>query len=97
MNWTLRLATAQDPPPPCPPQPPDRPAKPQGKRALFSPAELTMEEVAVYRRDDLAPGSVMPGPAVIAEDETATVVPRGFVARIDPLGAIVLDKGTPSP
>ena len=92
MNWTLRLVAAQAAQPPCPAQPPDRPAKPRGKRAIFAPAELTMLEVAVYHRDDTAPGSFVPGPAVIAEDETTTIVPAGFVARIDPLGSIILEK-----
>jgi N-methylhydantoinase A len=92
MNWGLRLAAAQDPPRPCPPRPPDTPAPARGKRALISPAELAMEEVPVYRRTDLSPGSAMPGPAAIAEDETTTIVPRGFVARIDPLGSIVLER-----
>ena len=95
MNWTLRLAAAQELPPPCPPQPPDKAVQPRGMRALFSAAELAMQEVPVYRRDDLDAGSVVPGPAVIAEDETTTIVPQGFVARIDPLGSIILDKETP--
>jgi N-methylhydantoinase A/oxoprolinase/acetone carboxylase beta subunit len=34
----------------------------------------------------------MPGPAVIAEDETTTLVPAGFVARINPLGSIILER-----
>ena len=29
-------------------------------------------EVPVYRREALAPGSALPGPAIIAEDETST-------------------------
>lgn len=92
MNWTLRLAAARGAPPPCPPQPPDRRAEPRGRRAIFSPAELTMQDVAVYHRADLGPGSMVPGPAVIAEDETTTVVPSGYVARINPLGSIILEK-----
>jgi N-methylhydantoinase A len=92
MNWTLRLAAMRDQPPPCPPQPPDRRAKPRSQRNLFFPAELTLASVPVYHRDDLAPGSLMPGPAMIAEDETTTIVPAGFVARINPLGSIILEK-----
>src|SRR5262249_36788440 len=94
MNWTLRLAAARPPPPPRPgpPTPPDRPARPRGRRAIFSPAELTMQDVAVYHRAALGGGHVVPGPAVIAEEETTTVVPAGFVARINPLGSIVLER-----
>jgi N-methylhydantoinase A len=95
MNWTLRLATAQEAQPTCPPQPADKAARPTGKRAVFSTTELSMQEVPVYRRVELSPGSMMPGPAVIAEDETTTIVPRGFVARLNSLGAIVLERETP--
>jgi len=92
MNWTLRLAAAQAAPPPCPPQPPDRPAKPRAIRSVFSSGELAMQDVPVYHRGELGPGSAMAGPAVIAEDETTTIVPAGFVARVNPLGSIVLEK-----
>jgi N-methylhydantoinase A/oxoprolinase/acetone carboxylase beta subunit len=37
----------------------------------------------------------MPGPAIITESETTTIVPKGFLARIDPLDSIVLDKELP--
>jgi N-methylhydantoinase A len=94
MNWTLRLAAAQEPLPLCPPQLPDHAVGPAGKRAVFSTTELSMQEVPVYRRVELSPGSMLTGPAVIAEDETTTIVPRGFVARINPLGAIVLERQT---
>jgi N-methylhydantoinase A len=95
MNWTLRLVAAREAPPACPPQPPDRPAAPQGVRALFDAAELTLRDVPAYHRDALAAGNFISGPAVIAEDETTTVVPAGFDARIDPLGAIVLERKPP--
>jgi N-methylhydantoinase A len=92
MNWTLRLAASREAPPVRPPQPPDRPAKARGTHSVFDPAELTLRTVPAYQRDGLAPGSFIAGPAVIVEDETTTVVPLAFVARIDPLGAIVLER-----
>ena len=51
-----------------------------------------MKDVAVYHRADLVIGSFVPGPAVIAEDETTTIVPKNFAARISPIGAILLEK-----
>jgi N-methylhydantoinase A len=48
--------------------------------------------VAIYERQDLAPGAVIPGPAVIVEDETSTIVSRSFDARIDALGYIELTR-----
>ena len=96
MNWTLRLAAVREPLPPCPPQPADRSVRPNGHRALFSPTDLALQQVATYRRDGLGPGSVVHGPAVIAEDETTTIVPQGFTARINPLSAILLEKDDPA-
>src|SRR5882757_6260799 len=92
MNWTLRLAAEQAPLPKAPPQPADKPAKARGKRAVYDPADQDMKDVAVYHRDDLVIGSFVPGPAVIAEDETTTIVPKSFAARLSPIGAILLEK-----
>ena len=44
----------------------------------------------IYWRGDLAPGARISGPAVIAEDETSTVVSPGFDASIDRFGYIEL-------
>ena len=96
MNWTLRLAAVREPLPPCPPQPADRSVRPNGHRALFSPTDLALQQVATYRRDGLGPGSLVHGPAVIAEDETTTIVPQGYTARINPLSAILLEKDDPA-
>jgi len=96
MNWTLRLAAVREPLPPCPPQPRDRSVRPTGHRALFSATDLALQQVAIYRRDGLGPGGVVRGPAVIAEDETTTIVPRGYTARINPLSAILLEKDDPA-
>jgi N-methylhydantoinase A len=92
MNWTLRLAAEQAPLPKAPPQPADKPAKARGKRAVYDSADQDMKDVAVYHRDDLVIGSLVPGPAVIAEDETTTIVPKSFAARLSPIGAILLEK-----
>jgi N-methylhydantoinase A len=92
INWTLRLAATGTAAARCPAAPADRDAAPVGRTALFDPAELRFREVPVYWRFDLVPGSVVPGPAVIAEDETSTLVTAGFVARINPLGYIELTR-----
>ena len=92
MNWTLRLAAEQAPLPKALPMPADKPAKARGKRAVYDPADQDMKDVAVYHRDDLVIGSMVLGPAVIAEDETTTIVPKSFAARLSPIGAILLEK-----
>jgi N-methylhydantoinase A len=95
MNWTLRLAAEQAALPKSPPQPADKPATPRGHRPVYDAADQDMKDVAVYHRSDLTIGSFVPGPAVIAEDETTTIVPKSFAARITPIGAILLEKVEP--
>jgi N-methylhydantoinase A len=92
MNWTLRLAAAQPAMPKCPPQPADKRAEARGRRPVYDPADQDMMDVAVYHRADLSIGSHVPGPAIIAEDETTTIVPKSFAARLSPIGAILLEK-----
>jgi len=95
MNWTLRLAAEQSEMEKSPPQPADKPATARSSRAVYDPADQDMKNVSVYHRADLSVGSLVPGPAVIAEDETTTIVPKNFTARINPIGAILMEKVTP--
>ena len=66
-------------------------AKPPGRR-LFDPVLAEYAAAAVRRRERLAPGEALAGPAVIVEDQTTTVVPDGFRATVDPLGYLVLER-----
>ena len=59
-------------------------------RQIYDPGAGGLTAAALFWRADLSPGTHLTGPAVIAEDETSTVVPQGFTARIDAGGAIVL-------
>jgi N-methylhydantoinase A len=72
----------------------ERPSKPKpaSRRPIFDPHTGEFEEVNIYRRPDLAPGARISGPAVIAEDETSTVVSPLFDARIDRFGYIELTR-----
>jgi N-methylhydantoinase A len=92
MNWTLRLAAKAAPLPPCPPASAPHLAKPRQTRPVFATDEVAMQDAPIYYRDDLQIGDAMHGPAMITEIETTTIVPRGFLARVDPLGSIVLEK-----
>ncbi len=65
-------------------------SKPRSRRQIFDPATGEFREADIYWRGDLAPGARISGPAVIAEDETSTVVSPGFDASIDRFGYIEL-------
>jgi N-methylhydantoinase A len=92
MNWTLRLAAEQPPVAKAPPQPADIASKARGSRKVYDPGDQDMKDVSVYHRADLTIGSYVPGPAIIAEDETTTIVPKSFAARLTPIGALLLEK-----
>jgi N-methylhydantoinase A len=93
LTWTLSLAT-QRPLPEAVPDPAPRavPAS-SGRRAVIDPATGVREAAAVYRRSALPVGAAVEGPALIQEDGTTTVVPRGWRARINALGQIVMESG----
>ncbi|HEV7455983.1 MAG TPA: hydantoinase/oxoprolinase family protein [Roseococcus sp.] len=50
-------------------------------------------EWAVYARDDMAPGATVPGPCIVVEDETSTLVGPGWACRMDGLGYLELTRG----
>lgn len=66
--------------------------KPSGRRQMFDPTTAAFQDVPVYWRPDLAPGARIKGPAVIAENDTSTVVSPSFDARIDRFGYIELTR-----
>ena len=68
--------------------------KPRSRRSTYDPALGRLVTVPVYWRFDMAPGCAIKGPAIIAEDETSTVVGANFRARIDSLGYIVMERLT---
>jgi N-methylhydantoinase A len=69
----------------------DKP-KPRGHRQVFDPNSGEFLQVPIFWRPDLKPGTELKGPAVIAEDETSTVVSPLFNARIDRFGYIELAR-----
>jgi N-methylhydantoinase A len=66
--------------------------KPRARRPVFDPHEGEFQDVPIYWRGDLKPGASVAGPAVIAEDDTSTVVSARFDARIDRFGYIELTR-----
>jgi N-methylhydantoinase A len=90
LSWILALsAPAQGRLADASPEQPARP-KPLARRPVFDPDRGEFIDTPVYWRADLAAGARINGPALIAEDETATVVSRNFDARIDRFGYIEL-------
>jgi N-methylhydantoinase A len=59
-------------------------------RKMFDSYQRDFIDVPVHARAALAVGQAVEGPAIIAEDETTTIVTSGFTAVLDPSGAIRL-------
>jgi N-methylhydantoinase A len=68
------------------------PGKPVGARALFEPLRGETVEIPEFWRNDLATGQTIDGPAFIAEDDTTTVVDRGWQVSVDARGYLQLER-----
>lgn len=66
--------------------------KPRSKRVIYDPALGRQVNAPVYWRFDMPEGASIKGPAIIAEDETSTIVGANFRAAINSLGYIVLER-----
>jgi len=64
---------------------------PERERPLTDPATGRTDTAAIHVRDALPPGAMLRGPALIIEDETTTVVPAGWTARINAAEQILLE------
>ena len=56
------------------------------QRPFFDGRAGSTIDVPLYRRERMEAGVRVPGPAIIAEDETSTFVTASFDARIDAPG-----------
>ena len=65
---------------------------PIGRQRLFDPATGRPVEASVYLREDMPASIAVDGPALITEEQTTTVVPPGWRARMDDFGGIVLTR-----
>ena len=65
---------------------------PRGKRLIYDPALGKQVNAPVYWRFDMQHGAAVKGPAIIAEDETSTIVGANFRAAINSLGYIVMER-----
>jgi len=92
VSVSVRAATPGDPSPALAAVGRVNPVAPTDHRLVYDAGRGDMVEHGLHWRPDLAPGDQLDGPAVIAEDETSTIVPGGFTARIDAAHSIVLER-----
>jgi len=92
MSFAVTVATVSDPVEPAA-EVDDAPAPPPIRSQQVR--DTTTGEVAawaVYDRAQMAPGSTVPGPCIVAEAETSTLVGPGWVCRMDGLGYLDLTQ-----
>ena len=71
----------------------DAPAQGNGKtgtRRAFCPKRREFVEFAVHRRDRIGTGVEFPGPAIVEENESTTVVPSGARVHVDAPGSLIV-------
>jgi len=62
-----------------------------GTRRAFCPRARAWADFAVHRRAAIAPGVPFPGPAIVEENESTTVIPGGARARVDEHGSLIVE------
>jgi N-methylhydantoinase A len=92
LTISLRIETAAPPTRRWPDANPCAAPPPMHRRPVFDAATGTLTDTPIYWRPDLPPGTSLAGPAVIAEQQTSTLVPARFAAQIDAAGNIVLQR-----
>jgi N-methylhydantoinase A/oxoprolinase/acetone carboxylase beta subunit len=61
---------------------PTEPASPKGRRSVLLESGAEAIDVAVFERDGLALGQVVPGPAIVEQSDTTTLIDAGWQAEV---------------
>ena len=91
LTWTMtavaaKIEGARDRPIPLPKGVP----KPIGKARLYDFEDNALRDAPVFWRSTLPSDFTLSGPAIVAEEETSTVVPSGFDLKVHPRGHLIL-------
>jgi N-methylhydantoinase A len=92
LSWSVLISTQAHRPDAMAPAAEKRAPSPDGSRAFFDGRAGNTIDVPTYSRSRLEAGVRVPGPAIIAEDETSTFITASFDARIDGAGCIVMER-----
>ena len=100
LSWTLALGTRRRVPELLQQPVRKQRARSGGRVSLYDPVRGAQVEAALYYRDSLKPGDTCPGPALIVESQTTTVVTEDFRVIVNDLGHLFLERvsdGSPVP
>jgi len=76
---------------------PVRPGNPQpkGKRNVYF-EQVGWQEIPIFERDAFAVGSRIPGPCIVEEQISTTLIPAGFAGTIDEFRNIIIESVDPT-
>ena len=91
-SWVVTVTTEPTPDPLAGAT--ERTGEPQaiGMRDVLDPGSRNVIAHTIYERTGLFPGAAVPGPAIIVESETSTVVSPSFNARVNAFGDIEMTR-----
>ena len=92
MTWSLSLAKSRDLPERATDVPPSKRPAASRTRPIFDSDLGAFADVPVYDRSELSPGAFLPGPVLIVEDETSSLVNKNHDVLVNALGYLVLTR-----
>jgi N-methylhydantoinase A len=92
MSWSLSLAKSRALPERAGDVPPSKRPAAGPTRAIFDSDLGSFADVPVYARSELSPGDCLPGPVLIVEDETSSLVNKNHDVLVNALGYLVLTR-----
>ena len=92
VTWTLSLAEPHELPTRLPVPPDAGEAAPIGQCRIVETTSGEAVDASLFVRAALPRGARVIGPAVIVEEGTSTIVPGGYVARVDAADDIVIEE-----
>ena len=92
MSWSLSLAKSRALPERAGDVPPSKRPAAGRTRAIFDSDLGAFADVPVYARSALSPGDFLPGPVLIVEDETSSLVNKNHDVLVNALGYLVLTR-----
>ncbi len=92
LSWSITLGTPAPPAERLAEPGPGGAATPAGRRDLLEAASRKTVTATTYRREALGPGQTLPGPCLVEEANTTTLVPPGFTARLGGGGHLILER-----
>lgn len=97
LNWAVTVSTLEQAVPVAPDVPGSamtHTINPTDTCTIICDLDGTEKPTALIARADLAPGVQIPGPALITEAQTTTLVSADFTAQVDGMGNLVLIRNT---